>query len=187
MPDRRVVSAVAAVVIVAAAAIAVAVLLAHKSSQAASSPSATRQAGTASGTATAAVGKAAAAAGPATLSGPDGVQARWVVQENDKPGTTSWEIHGRHAGITGFASQVYAQAGQRVTLYVSTSGPSFRAQAFRMGYYQGKGARLVWTSPAVTGQNQPRCPVKGGINMVECDNWRPSLTFTVTQAFVQGD
>jgi hypothetical protein len=125
--------------------------------------------------------------GPATFSGPDGVQARWVIQENDKPGTTAWEIHGSHSGITGFASQVYAQAGQRVTLYVSTSGPSFRAQAFRMGYYHGKGGRLVWTSPAVTGQNQPRCPVKAGVNMVACDNWRPSLTFTVTQAFVQGD
>jgi hypothetical protein len=130
---------------------------------------------------------ASASPGPATFSGPDGVQARWVIQENDKPGSAAWEIHGSHAGITGFASQVYAQAGQRVTLYVNTSGPSFRAQAFRMGYYHGKGARLVWTSPTETGQKQPGCPVRAGVNMVACDNWRPSLTFTVTQAFVQGD
>jgi hypothetical protein len=125
--------------------------------------------------------------GPATFPGPDGVQARWVIEENDKPGTTAWEIHGSHGGISGFASLLYAQPGQRVTLYVSTSGPSFLAQAYRMGYYQGKGARLVWTSAPVKGQAQPACPVKSGINMVACDNWRPSLTFTVTQAFVQGD
>jgi hypothetical protein len=125
--------------------------------------------------------------GPATFPGPDGVEARWVIEENDKPGTTAWEIHGSHGGISGFANQVYAQPGQRVTLYVSTSGPSFKAQAFRMGYYQGKGARLVWTSAQLKGQAQPACPVKSGINMVACDNWRPSLTFTVTQAFVQGD
>ncbi len=65
----------------------------------------------------------AAAAGPATFPGPDGVRARWVIQENDRPGTTAWKIHGSHAGIAGFASQVYARAGQRVTLYVSTTGP----------------------------------------------------------------
>jgi hypothetical protein len=57
------------------------------------------------------------------------------------PGTTAWEIHGSHAGIAGFASQVYARQGQQVTLYVSTTGPWFRAQAFRVGWYRGKGAR----------------------------------------------
>jgi hypothetical protein len=126
-------------------------------------------------------------AGPATFPGPDGTEARWVIQENDKPGTTAWEIHGPHGGISGFASQVYAQQGQQVTLYVSTTGPQFRAEAFRMGYYQGKGARLVWESGTIAGRDQPACPVTPGINMVSCDNWTPSLTFTVTPAFVQGD
>ncbi len=129
----------------------------------------------------------ALSAGPATFQGPDGVEARWVIEENDKPGTTAWEIHGPHGGIDGFANQVYAQAGQRVTLYVSTAGPRFRAEAFRMGYYQGRGARLVWQSGEVAGQDQPACPVTGGTNMVACDNWKPSLTFTVTPAWVQGD
>jgi len=127
------------------------------------------------------------ASGPATFPGPDGVQARWVIEENDQPGTTAWEIHGAHAGISGFASLVYAQQGQRVTLYVSTTGRTFRAQAFRMGYYQGRGARLIWTSAQVAGKDQPGCPVTPGINMVACDNWSPSLTFDVTAAFVQGD
>jgi hypothetical protein len=132
-------------------------------------------------------GPRTAASGPATFPGPDGVEASWVIQENDKPGTTAWEIHGSHGGISGFAGQVYAQAGQRVTLYVNTTGPSFRAQAFRMGYYQGKGARLIWTSAQETGKAQPACPLTAGVNMVSCDNWSPSLTFTVTKAFVQGD
>jgi hypothetical protein len=126
-------------------------------------------------------------AGPATFAGPDGVQARWVIEENDKPGTTAWEIHGSHGGISGFASQVYARQGQKVTLYVSTTGPKFRAEAFRMGYYHGKGARLVWESSETPGKDQPSCPVTRGINMVACDNWTPSLRFTVTSAFVQGD
>jgi hypothetical protein len=126
-------------------------------------------------------------AGPATFPGPDGVEARWVVQENRKVGTTAWKIHGRAAGVSGFAGQVYARPGQKVTLYVSTTGPWFRAQAFRMGYYQGKGARLIWTSAQVKGKNQPACRLRAGVNMVACDTWSPSLTFTVTGAFVQGD
>ena len=127
------------------------------------------------------------ASGPATFPGPDGVQARWVIEENDKPGTTAWEIHGAHAGISGFASLAYAQPGQKITLYVSTTGRTFRAQAFRMGYYHGRGARLIWTSAQVKGKDQPGCPVTSGINMVACDNWSPSLTFDVTADFVQGD
>ena len=129
----------------------------------------------------------APSSGPATFPGPDGVEARWVIEENDKPGTTAWQIHGPHAGIDGFANQVYVQAGQRVTLYVSTTSRRFRAEAFRMGYYQGKGARLVWESSEVAGRNQPACPVASGTNMVTCDNWKPSLTFAVTQPWVQGD
>jgi hypothetical protein len=115
------------------------------------------------------------------------MRARWVIEENERPGTTAWQIHGRHGGIWGFASKVYAAHGQSVTLYVSTTGAWFRAAAFRMGYYQGKGARLVWQSARVTGKHQPPCPVTPGINMVACDNWSPSVTFTVTSAFVQGD
>ncbi len=130
---------------------------------------------------------ASAAAGPAVFEGPDGMEARWVIQENERPGTTAWEIHGNARGIAGFANQVYAAHGQSVTLYVSTTAPWFRADAFRMGYYQGKGARLVWQSGQVAGRRQPPCPVTPGINMVSCDNWSPSLTFTVTSAFVQGD
>jgi hypothetical protein len=126
-------------------------------------------------------------AGPATFPGPDGIEARWVIDENNRPGTTAWEIHGKAGGISGFADQVYAQQGQQVRLYVSTTGPWFVARAFRIGYYQGKGGRLIWQSGKITGKRQPACPVTPGINMVSCDNWSPSLTFTVTSAFVPGD
>jgi len=152
-------------------------------------PHATAPSPRASGHASATAGTSASASpsGPATFPGPDGTEARWVVQENDRPGTTAWKIRGRAAGISGFAGQVYAEAGQPVTLYASTTAPWFRAQAFRMGWYQGRGARLIWTSPQVTAKNQPACPVRRGVNMVACDNWTPSLTFRVTPAFVPGD
>jgi hypothetical protein len=128
-----------------------------------------------------------ASGGPAAFPGPDGVEAQWVIDENKLPGTTAWEIRGSAGGISGFASKVYADEGQKVTLYVTTTGPWFRAEAFRIGYYQGKGGRLIWASGKVDGKRQPACPLTPGINMVSCDNWSPSLTFTVTSAWVQGD
>jgi hypothetical protein len=124
---------------------------------------------------------------PATRPGPDGIKARWVIAENNRPGTTAWKIRRPKGSIAGFASRTYARPGQRVTLYVTTAAAAFRAEAFRMGYYQGKGARLIWRSGKTAGKVQPRCPVTAGINMVSCDNWAPSLTFTVSAAFVQGD
>jgi hypothetical protein len=124
---------------------------------------------------------------PATFLGPDGVEARWVIEQNELPGTTAWRITTPQQpdAIMGYASRVQARLGQRVTLYVSTVAPEFKVEAFRMGYYQGKGGRLVWQSKELPGTVQPSCPVTPGIYMVQCD-WSPSLTFTVTKAFVQG-
>jgi hypothetical protein len=125
--------------------------------------------------------------GPSTYQGPDGPEAAWVIAENRRPGSTAWRITGSQtpAGIMGYADRVQARLGQSVTLYVSTPAVDFRVAAFRMGYYQGKGARLVWESKADPGVAQASCPVTSGINMVQC-NWTASLTFTITKQWVQG-
>lgn len=118
-----------------------------------------------------------------------GVQANWVIQENQQPGTTNWQIANTPANgfIEGFADQTYATTGQPVHLYVSTSAPAFHVEAYRIGYYGGAGGRLVWASPSFQGQAQPQCQLTGGVNMVSCANWTQSLTVQVTQYFVQGD
>ena len=137
--------------------------------------------------ATRSIAASAAPASRATFAGPDGIEARWVAEENRRPGTTAWKIHDSRGSIHGFASEVYVRSGQTVTLYVSTAATTFRAETFRMGYYQGEGARLVWQSAELAGAAQRPCPVTATINMVSCDNWSPSVTFTVTSAFVQGE
>ena len=126
---------------------------------------------------------------PATFSGSDGVKASWVVAQNKLPGTTSWKITGNSAtgGISGFANLTYAKMGQAVTLYVSSSSATFQVFAYRMGYYGGTGARLIWTSANLEGVRQPPCTVAKPVNMVSCDNWSPSLKVTISNAFVQGD
>ncbi len=126
--------------------------------------------------------------GSRTFSGPYGVEASWVIRENRLPGTTAWKITGPQTpnGIIGYSNRPQATYGQRVDLYVSTTAKSFVVQAYRMGYYQGKGARLVWTSKPLSGAVQPQCPASPPLYMVQC-NWTMATSFTISKAFVQGD
>lgn len=123
------------------------------------------------------------------ISGIDGVQSEAIIDENRLPGTTDWVISRLPPTgyIEGFANTTYAAPGQNLTLYVSTTAPSFHVVAYRMGWYGGKGGRQVWASGQVAGRVQPGCPATPGTNMVACDNWAPSVTVPVTSAFVQGD
>lgn len=123
-----------------------------------------------------------------TQPGPSGTRASWVVRENQQPGTTDWQIHGTPSGSTvGYLDRSYAAPGQTSTLRVSTNAPTFHVEAYRMGDYQGKGARLVWRSPETPGTKQPPCPVTPGTNEVSCAGWSPSLPVPVTHAWPQGD
>ncbi len=97
--------------------------------------------------------------------------------ENDLPGDPHWNI--RHLGapdaIVGYAGQASVRPGQPVTLYVSTTARSFRVSAFRMGWYKGDEARLLWKSAAVRGHRQRQPDLIRPTNTVEA-KWEPSLT-----------
>jgi hypothetical protein len=72
-------------------------------------------------------------------------------------------------------------------LRVSTTAPSFRVRAYRVGWYGGVGAREVWHSAVVPGRRQPGCRLTQGVNMFSCQSWRPSVDVRVTASFVPGD
>jgi hypothetical protein len=114
--------------------------------------------------------------------------AAWVQRENARPGTVDWVVSGHQTprAIEGFADVTSAQAGTDVTLFVNTAAPAFHVEAYRMGYYQGLGARLVWTSDQVPGVRQPAPEVGGpSTNTVQCD-WAPSLTVPVDTTWPPG-
>ena len=126
---------------------------------------------------------------PATSLGTNGVVSRAMVAENARPGTTAWKIAGTPPTgmIEGFANTTDATPGQSVTFYVSSTASRFRLQAFRMGYYKGTGARLVWQSKPTVAITQAACGFTPGVNMTSCANWKSSLTVRLTKAFVPGD
>ena len=99
------------------------------------------------------------------------------MSENSRPGDPHWQISnlGAPMAIVGYAGQASVLPGEPVTLYVSTTARSFRVSAFRMGWYHGDKARLVWQSAPVKGHQQRPSTLIAPTNTVECD-WGPSLT-----------
>jgi hypothetical protein len=89
--------------------------------------------------------------------------------------------------IEGFANSVSIDEDGAVQLYVSTTAPTYSIQAFRMGYYHGDEARLVWSSSVMAGIQQPACPLHSGIGMVQCDWSGPILMQTNRQTWPPGD
>jgi hypothetical protein len=120
--------------------------------------------------------------------GPAGPTAAWVKAENAKPGTAAWRAVNvaMNGEVEGFASSASIAPGQAFTLYVSTIAPAFHVEAYRMGYYQGLGGRLVWSSPETPGVRQVKPAVTYGTNMVVA-HWAPSLTVQTDSSWPEGD
>jgi len=97
--------------------------------------------------------------------------------ENSLPGDPNWAIRhqGRPDAMMGYLNAASVLPGQAITLYASTTARSFRVSAFRMGWYKGDLARLVWKSASVPGHRQAPATVTPDTRTVEA-NWGPSLT-----------
>jgi hypothetical protein len=99
------------------------------------------------------------------------------VPENSLPGDPHWWLTRRGApdAIMGYAGQASVLPGQPVDLYVSTTSREFTVKAFRIGWYGGDLARLVWQSGPVRGHRQRASSLTAATNTVHTD-WGPSLT-----------
>ncbi len=105
--------------------------------------------------------------------------AEWVRRENDREGTVDWLVSGTPpGGLEGFLDRVSATAGEQLTLYMKSSGRRLSVKAYRMGWYQGHGARLVADLGSCPATEQPPPHFTPGINMVEC-HWKPTMRFHV--------
>lgn len=110
-----------------------------------------------------------------------------IVAENRRPGTTQWRLPPGTvtSGIEGYADKVSAVEGDTVTLYIR-SASEFHVEAYRMGYYGGTGARLVWTSATLPAQVQAKPVIVAPNRMVDA-RWRASTQLTVGPDWTPGD
>jgi len=92
------------------------------------------------------------------------------------------------SSIQGFADNISVNVGQTINFKVNTNATSYHLDIYRMGYYQGNGARLVTTiQPSVSlPQNQPACLSNASLGLLDCGNWAVSASWTVPTTAVSG-
>jgi hypothetical protein len=111
----------------------------------------------------------------------------WIIAENRLSGTTDWLIpSGTRQGIEGYADHVSAAQGEQVRLHISTGAATFHIEAYRIGYYQGLGGRLVWRSREVEGSKGAAPVLLASTNTIEA-RWPVSMRVTIDKAWVQGE
>lgn len=113
-----------------------------------------------------------------------------VAVENCLSGASGWDIDGAgDDSIQGFADNISVNLGGTVNFKVKTDARAYRLDLYRMGYYQGNGARLVATLRPPAGrlpQTQPACLTEAGTGLYDCGNWAVSATWTVPANAVSG-
>ena len=113
--------------------------------------------------------------------------AGWVTQENQRPGTSAWRIaQGSYGGVEGYANKQSASRGQTIELYVSSDAPVYHVEAYRMGWYQGLGGRLIWRSADVNGSVQAKAKLVQPTRTITT-SWKPSLKVHITNDWLPGD
>jgi hypothetical protein len=93
---------------------------------------------------------------------------RRAVPENSLPGDPNWaltNLGGEHE-IEGYAGKASVLTGESFPLFVSSESSGFRVLAFRLGWYQGTGARRVWQSGALRGHVQDSPSLDGATNTI---------------------
>ena len=117
---------------------------------------------------------------------PRRAEASWLRRENELPGDGSW-LHGiaESAGhLEGYASGTSVNLGDSISIFVSTNSPTLRAKVFRMGYYQGLGARLIETREGIKGSDHP-IPSPDQFGTVEC-RWPSTFTLQTDRRYQPG-
>ena len=114
-----------------------------------------------------------------------------IACENSKPGTDPdiWEIDGAgDPAIQGFSTDISVNVGQRIDFKIDTTASSYTIDIYRMGYYQGLGARKIAsvTPSAQLPQTQPNCITDVQTDLYDCGNWGVSASWTVPAAAVSG-
>ena len=115
-------------------------------------------------------------------------EPRSIEEENKQPGSTSWRLHSARARghIHGYVLEQSIRPGQTQRVYVrAPRSRSIRIEVYRMGWYGGRGGRLVLSSRTLRPRRQPACRHDSRTGLVEC-HWRPSLSFQMPFGLTSG-
>ncbi len=113
-----------------------------------------------------------------------------IVTENSLPGNpkSEWDISGAgDPNIQGFATDMSVNKGQTVRFKIDVNGGgTYSIRIYRLGYYQGNGARLVANLGNFNAVNQPEPVSNTSTGWVDCGNWSESASWNVPANAVSG-
>ncbi|GIF05164.1 DUF4082 domain-containing protein [Actinoplanes siamensis] len=119
---------------------------------------------------------------------PCGVNSNPIVCENSRTGTPLEDWYGDSAwgDIEGFTTKISVQPGETLKMKVN-SPTSFTVTFYRLGYYGGRGARKMPTSPVTQfpAKVQQTCD-KDATGLVDCGKWVANVSWTVPSDAVSG-
>lgn len=126
-----------------------------------------------------------------------------IRMENAKAGSTGWQVNESHMASTqiqAYVSDRSVAPGGKLTFFVSTqkARTGYSIDIYRMGWYGGKGGRLMLTIPSQVGQAQgyfdeahlrlvacTTCYIDKTTGLIEA-RWQPSYTLTIPADWITG-
>lgn len=130
---------------------------------------------------------------PAQAAGACGTGGNAITCENDNPGTSpdEWDSESDTSDgstIEGYSDQFSVAGGATVNFKIRTSATAFTVKIYRIGYYQGNGARFVTEltpNVAVARANPATCPTNDTTGLTEC-SWNTVTSWAVPSGQISG-
>jgi hypothetical protein len=114
-----------------------------------------------------------------------------IVLENQNTGVPAsvWDVSGAgDRSIQGFATDISVNRGETVRFKIKTDAAAYHIDIYRLGYYQGLGARLMGAGVVTASlpQSQPADLYDAATGLTDCGNWAESAHWDVPPDAVSG-
>lgn len=110
----------------------------------------------------------------------------FILHENQNAGTIDWQLKkpSDNHEIEGFASKTSVFPGEEIKFYINCKSSTFSIDIYRMGWYEGKGGRLMHSITELDKIDQPE-PEKDSRRKIECF-WEENLTLQIPENWITG-
>ena len=112
-----------------------------------------------------------------------------IVAENQLPGTpqSQWDDSGTGSTtLLGFTTDISVNHGSTVNFKIQSGTNNWKIDIYRLGYYQGNGARLITTINMTKAQSQPAPITNATTGEVDAGNWAVTASWAVPANAVSG-
>ncbi|MCT9931983.1 DUF4082 domain-containing protein [Planotetraspora sp. A-T 1434] len=130
---------------------------------------------------------------PAQAAGPCDSGGNAITCENNNPGTSPEEWDSEYEvsdgeTIEGYSDQFSVAPGTTINFKIRTSATAFTVKVYRVGYYQGNGARFITDltpNVSVARANPATCPTNDTTGLTEC-SWNTAASWAVPSGQISG-